>query len=104
MRRLLQFATITFVLVTLLAPLLELFDRWDAAGLSNDTEFACFAVVLLLCLVLLVARAVAVWAERTRLATVRWLKRVSVPLVLCCDQFVSAVAPTGTPPQLPLRI
>jgi hypothetical protein len=61
-RRLLQFATFLFVLVTFLAPLSECFDRWDTPGLSNDTEFAVFALILLLCLVLLVSRLVAACA------------------------------------------
>jgi hypothetical protein len=47
------------VLVALVTPISECFDRWDAPGLSNDVEFAVFAVILTLCLVLLVSRLVA---------------------------------------------
>lgn len=47
------------VLATILAPISELFDRWDAPGLSNDTEFAIFTLVLFLALVLLVSKLVA---------------------------------------------
>lgn len=52
MRRLLQFGTFLFLLVTFLAPLTECFDRWDVPGISNDTEFAVFAFLFALCLVL----------------------------------------------------
>lgn len=54
MRRLLQFGTLLFLLVTFLAPLTECFDRWDVPGISNDTEFAVFAFIFALCLVLVV--------------------------------------------------
>jgi hypothetical protein len=59
MRRLIQFGAFSFILVTFLAPLFECFDRWDALGISNDTEFAVFALVLSLCLVLVVCLLVA---------------------------------------------
>lgn len=59
MRRLLQIGTFLFLLVILLAPLAECFDRWDAPGLSNDTEFGVFALVLALCLVLVVCLLIA---------------------------------------------
>jgi hypothetical protein len=55
MKRLLQFGTLLFLLVTFLTPLMECFDRWDAAGISNDTEFAVFTLIFALCLVLLVS-------------------------------------------------
>lgn len=59
MKRLLQIGTLLLLLVTVLAPLLECFDRWDKPGLGNDTEFPVFALVLVLCLLLLVMRLVA---------------------------------------------
>ena len=46
MRRLLQFGISLFLLVMFLAPLAELFDRWEAPRLSNDTEFGEFSVSL----------------------------------------------------------
>jgi hypothetical protein len=58
-RRLLQFGTLLFLLVTFLAPLTECFDRWDAPGISNDTEFAVFALVFTMCLVLVVCLLIA---------------------------------------------
>jgi hypothetical protein len=62
MRRLLQFGTLFFVLVTFLAPLAECFDRWDAPGIGNDTEFAVFFLIFALCLVLLVSKLVSALA------------------------------------------
>jgi hypothetical protein len=54
MMRLLQFGTFLFLLVTFLAPLTKCFDHWDVPGISNDTEFAVFAFIFALCLVLVV--------------------------------------------------
>ena len=67
MRRLLQFGTLLFLLVMFLAPLAELFDRWDAPGLSHDTEFGVFALVLALCLVLVVCMLIAERSLRNKL-------------------------------------
>jgi len=67
MRRLLQFGTLLFLLVMFLAPLAELFDRWDAPGLSNDTEFSVFALVFALCLVLVVCMLIAARSLRNKL-------------------------------------
>lgn len=58
MRRLLQFGTI-LMLIGALYPLLEFFDGWDSSGLFNDTEFAVFALLFALCLVLLVCKLVS---------------------------------------------
>lgn len=60
-KRLIKCVTILFVVVTFLMPLLECFDRWDRPGLSNDTEFPVFLVMLFIFLVLL---AVVVIARR----------------------------------------
>ena len=54
MRRLLQFGTWLLLLVMFLTPITECFDRWDAPGISNDTEFAIFSLVFALGLVLVV--------------------------------------------------
>jgi hypothetical protein len=59
MRRALQIGTWLFLLVMFLSPLAEYFDRWDAPGISSDTEFAVFALAFLLCLVLVVCLLVA---------------------------------------------
>lgn len=60
MRRLLQLGGLLLPLVCLLVPISEAMDRWDAPGLSQDTEFRLFVIVLLFALVLLVARLVSV--------------------------------------------
>ena len=69
MKRLLQFGTILFLWVTVCAPLVECFDRWDAPGFTNDIEFSLFLIVLLVTLVLVVANLVAVLVlSRQRMA------------------------------------
>lgn len=103
MRRLLQFATLAFVLVTLLAPLCETLDRWDAPGLASDTEFAVFVLALSVTLVLLVSRLVAVLALRMSV-----LAELFADQAGCCVpaksglSFIAAVIPPLSPP--PLRI
>jgi hypothetical protein len=59
MKRLIQICGLLMVLATFLAPMAEYFDRWDSPGMSTDTEFAVFAVILILCLVLLVSKLIA---------------------------------------------
>jgi hypothetical protein len=62
MRRLLQVGTFLFLLATFLAPLTECFDRWDPPGISNDMEFAVFALIFALCLVLVVSKLISALA------------------------------------------
>ena len=69
MKRLLQIGTVMMLLASL-APLLELFDRWDRPGLSNDTEYAVFAIVLIICLVLLVCKLITADALKLGFASV----------------------------------
>ncbi len=64
MRRLLQLGTLCLFLAVFLAPLEECFDHWDLPGIANDTEFAVFALILTLCLVLLVSKLLSVLALR----------------------------------------
>jgi hypothetical protein len=52
------------MLVGALVPLLELFDRWDPPGLSNDTEYAFYAFIVAICLVLLLSRLISSGALR----------------------------------------
>ena len=59
MKRLFQIGTILFLWVTVCAPLLECFDRWDAPGLTNDIEFPLFLIVLLVTLALVVSYLIA---------------------------------------------
>ena len=50
--------------------LLELFDRWDAPGFSNDTEFKVYAFLFAICLVLLLCKLISSGA--LRLGFVSW--------------------------------
>lgn len=59
MHRILQLGSWLLVLTTLLTPVSEMLDRWDAPGLAHDTEMHLFAVVLMLGLALLVARLIS---------------------------------------------
>lgn len=63
MKRLLQFGVI-LMMIGAFYPLLEMFDSWDASGLSNDTEFAVYAVLLAVCLVLLLCKLISSGALR----------------------------------------
>jgi hypothetical protein len=58
-KRLLQFGLLLLGLATLLALLVEFFDRWDQPGPPlNDTELGVFGVILVLALILLVTAGV----------------------------------------------
>ena len=57
MKRLFQLGTI-LMLIGAFYPLLELFDRWDPPGPSNDTEFAVYGFILSICLVLLLCKLI----------------------------------------------
>jgi hypothetical protein len=47
------------LLIAAFIPLLEFFDHWDAPGLSNDTEYAIYAFVFAICLVLVVCNLIS---------------------------------------------
>lgn len=87
MRRLLQFGTITSILVAFLTPLSEYFDRWDAPGLGNDTEIGLFCLVLFICLVLLVCTVLASLAGRMSFTSIRLPRWHQVETLL--DRIVS---------------
>jgi hypothetical protein len=78
-RRLLQFGMV-LLLLALFMPLQEVFDRWDAPGLSNDTEFTFFALVLTICLVLVVCKLIALVALELGLVSVGILPRADAPM------------------------
>ncbi len=65
MRRLLQLSTLVLILTVCLTPISEALDHWDPPGLNNDTEFALFAVVFCIALVLLVCQLTAMSREVT---------------------------------------
>jgi hypothetical protein len=75
MKRLLQVGTFLFLLATFLAPLTECFDRWDPPGISNDTEFAVFALMFALCLVLVVSKLIAAFALLVDLVSQYFIQR-----------------------------
>jgi len=89
------------MVATFLAPVAECFDRWDAAGLGNDTEFALFLFVFLICLVLVVAMLVALGTLKRQVV---WRL---VPLrVASLIETLVRVTPPPVPPHSspPLRI
>lgn len=63
-KRLLQLMTMVLLLAGFVAPVLEFFDDWDPQGVSDDTEFGVFALIVLLCLSLLICRLLATGALR----------------------------------------
>jgi hypothetical protein len=98
MKRLLKFATILLVTVTFLMPLLECFDRWDKPGLTNDTEFPVFLVVLFVALVLLAVGAMARRALDRQGNTVEGYILYE-PFVVLLDAWTDiVVAPFVSPP------
>jgi len=100
-RRLLQIAFVLLMIATLLAPLAEFFDRWDAPGLNNDTEFPLFLFVLFICLVLIVARLVSLRALKLQFVS----RLVPLAFAFAFDGITSAL-PAPVPPNNspPLRI
>jgi hypothetical protein len=101
-KRLLQFGTLIFLLVTFLTPLAECLDRWDAPGIWNDTEFAVFVLILSLCLVLLVSRLVSALALLIQLVVDPHLRRVEQLLMVQVESVLAFLVPPL--PSSPLRI
>ena len=86
MRRILQFSTLVLILTVFLTPISEAFDRWDPAGLGHDTEFAVFAFVFSLTLVLIVSELIAVFRR------IILLLRCPGSLLPDCDLSPSTIA------------
>ena len=112
MRRLLQLGTLVLLAATLLVPLFESFDRWDSPGLSNDTEFHLFAIVLFLALLLLVCRRIGTAAACLIAVLIPFLLRKQ-PLqaaLFRAFQCIFHIPPLASPPDrfplaaVPLRI
>ena len=61
------------LLISVFVPCLEVFDHWDAPGLSNDTEYGVFAFIVILGLVLLVGELIASGALRFIFTSIRLL-------------------------------
>lgn len=105
-KRLLQLGTLLLVLVTVLTPLLECFDRWDKPGLDNDIEFPVFALVLVLCLLLLVMRLVARSALQMDMRLLPGLWRDAAQAITQREPLTAVFVPPPkcTLPYSPLRI
>jgi hypothetical protein len=102
MRRLLQLGTLFLLLATFLTPLSECFDRWDPPGISNDVEFALFALILTLCLVLLVGKLVSALALVFRFVLISRFRQSDPPMATCGRGAIAFFVPPLSPP--PLRI
>lgn len=90
------------MMVALLAPISEYFDRWDAPGISNDVEFAVFSLILTLCLVLLVSRLIASFGLLIEQFSIRHVPDCSNGAVAdAYSAFTLVVPPRNT---TPLRI
>jgi hypothetical protein len=101
MRRLFQFGAI-MMLIGAVYPLLELFDRWDTPGLSNDTELKVYALLFAVCFVLLLSKLIS--SSALKLAFSSWrvfLREERVRPDEAEHAFVFAIPPLFL---LPLRI
>ena len=102
MKRLVQLGALLIVLATFLVPLSEYCDRWDAPGISNDTEFAVFALIVTLCLVLLVSKLTSALAAPFGLTSVLHLQPSDPPRTASVGRAPELFVPPLSPP--PLRI
>jgi hypothetical protein len=100
--RLLQIGALLLTLATLLAPISEALDRWDPPGLGNDTEMGVFALILVLCLLLVVSRACSLLRQVVLLIA----SRGGLPGQHCSAAFASSFFGFGIVPEPspPLRI
>ncbi len=94
----LQLGFLLMMVVTFVTPLAECFDRWDAPGLGNDTEFALFLVVFLLCLVLVVAMLVALRALERQSVLRLLLMRAKSFITRLVRVLSLAIVPHDSPP------
>ena len=98
MRRLLPIITFILLLTALLAPLAEYFDRWDTAGLGNDTELGVFALIFILCLLLLVSRLISAFAQSIHLVILPYSQRSPGLTPLRSELFATTAPPLSSPP------
>lgn len=83
-------------------PLLELFDRWDAPGFSNDTEFRVYALLFAICLVILLCRLISSGALKFSFVILRaFLRDEPMRPVEAGYTFIFSIPPLLV---LPLRI
>lgn len=101
MKRLFQLGAI-LMLIGAFYPLLELFDRWDKPGFSNDTEFAVYALLFAICLVVLLCKLISSGALKFGFISCRiFLRDDKVRPIETGHSFIFAVPPLFV---LPLRI
>jgi hypothetical protein len=101
MKRLFQFGAV-LMLIGAFYPLLELFDRWDKPGFSNDSEFAVYALLLTICLVLLLCKLISSGALKWSFISWRFfLRNTLIRPIEAAHTFILAVPPLFV---LPLRI
>ena len=101
MKRLFQFGAV-MMLIGAFYPLLELFDRWDAPGFSNDTEFKMYALLFAICLVILLCKLISSGALKFALISLRvFLRGESVRPAEASHTFIFTIPPLF---DLPLRI
>lgn len=102
MRRLLQFRTVMLLIAAFIMSLMEFFDHWDAPGLSNDTEYAIYALAFAICLVLLVCKLISAGALKFGFISCRvFLRNDRAKPVDAGQTFIFAIPPLFV---LPLRI
>ena len=98
-KRLLQFGLLLLGLATLLAPLVEFFDRWDPPGPPlNDTELGVFGFILVLALILLVSKLMAMLDKLVAIGTVFRPQSSFSMLAERSLRLVFAVVPHCSPP------
>lgn len=87
------------LLSVVITPVLEYFDRWDLPGLSSDTEFAIFALVLIVCLLLAVCKLLADHAHRANndVVELSYIEPPPEPRVFA-RLMVAEVIPSISPP------
>jgi hypothetical protein len=87
MKRLFQSGAI-MMLIGAIYPLLEIFDRWDPPGLSNDTELSVYALLFAVCLALLLCKLIS--SDALKFGFLSWR-------VFLGDESVRQLEPGHTP-------
>jgi hypothetical protein len=90
------------LLATFVTPLTESFDRWDLPGIANDTEFAIFVLVLMLCLVLLVSWLLSAFSLLIHFVTQPCRPQPELSHATPAHRLIAFFIPPLSPP--PLRI
>ena len=86
------------LLAAFIAPLVELVDRWDPPGPSNDTEMAVFGLMFALCLVLIVCKLTAALATLINLVLVLGPRQSRRSPGREARPFLSSIVPQISPP------